>query len=98
VVTTEDGSAGLTGRVTDPLAPRLAEGRYRASYSCGPHGLLERLAAIHAAAGVPGEAALESEMGCGFGACLGCAIPHVSGRYALCCKDGPVFALDEVRW
>jgi dihydroorotate dehydrogenase electron transfer subunit len=37
-------------------------------------------------------------MGCGFGACLGCAVPHVSGRYALCCKDGPVFRLDEVRW
>jgi dihydroorotate dehydrogenase electron transfer subunit len=44
------------------------------------------------------EAALETEMGCGFGACLGCAVPHVSGRYALCCKDGPVFGLDEVRW
>jgi dihydroorotate dehydrogenase electron transfer subunit len=37
-------------------------------------------------------------MGCGFGACLGCAVPHVDGHYALCCKDGPVFRFDEVSW
>jgi dihydroorotate dehydrogenase electron transfer subunit len=98
VVTTEDGSSGIAGRITEPLAPRLAQGRYRATYSCGPPGLLARLAALQETAAVPGEAALESEMGCGFGACLGCAVPHVSGRYALCCKDGPVFSLDEVRW
>jgi dihydroorotate dehydrogenase electron transfer subunit len=37
-------------------------------------------------------------MGCGYGACLGCAVPHVAGHYALCCKDGPVFRFDEVSW
>jgi dihydroorotate dehydrogenase electron transfer subunit len=98
VATTEDGSAGTRGVVTEPLAARLAARRYRATYSCGPMGLLARLAALAAEHGVAGEAALETAMGCGFGACLGCAVPHVSGRYALCCKDGPVFALDEVRW
>ena len=95
---TEDGSLGARGRVTEPLATALAAGRYRFTYSCGPMPMLARLAEISAAAGVAGEAALETEMGCGFGACLGCAVPHVSGRYALCCKDGPVFRLDEVRW
>jgi len=96
--TTEDGSAGARGLVTEPLAERLAAESYSALHACGPMGLLARLAALTSESGVAAEGALETEMGCGFGACLGCAVPHVSGRFALCCKDGPVFALDEVRW
>lgn len=98
VATTEDGSVGRRGRITEPLAVRLAEARYRAIYACGPQGLLARLAELAAEHGVPGEAALETAMGCGFGACLGCAVPLVSGRFGLCCKEGPVFAFDAVRW
>lgn len=98
VATTEDGSSGRRGLVTEPLAERLAEGAYLALYACGPMGLLARLAALAATHGLPGEAALETPMGCGFGACLGCAVPLASGRYGLCCKDGPVFAFDAVRW
>jgi dihydroorotate dehydrogenase electron transfer subunit len=98
VVTTEDGTAGRRGLVTEPLVARLAARAYRHLYACGPMGLLARLAALCEEHGVPGEAALETAMGCGFGACLGCAVPHVAGHYALCCKDGPVFRFDEVAW
>jgi dihydroorotate dehydrogenase electron transfer subunit len=99
VAATEDGSLGFAGRVTAALERELDAGAgYRATYSCGPMPMLAALAGLSAARALPGQAALETEMGCGFGACLGCAVPHVSGRYALCCKDGPVFALDEVRW
>jgi dihydroorotate dehydrogenase electron transfer subunit len=98
IVTTEDGSAGRRGLVTEPLQEQLTAGVYDHLYACGPMGLLARLASLCAEHGVPGEAALETPMGCGFGACLGCAVPHVAGHYALCCKDGPVFRLDEVRW
>jgi dihydroorotate dehydrogenase electron transfer subunit len=98
VATTEDGSEGVAGLVTAPLDAALAEGRYRALYGCGPMGLLARLAALAAEHGVRGEAALETAMGCGFGACLGCAVPLAAGRFGLCCKDGPVFALDAVLW
>ena len=98
VATTEDGSVGFHGLVTAPLAARLAAGRYRKIFSCGPMGLLKRLAELSAEHGVAGEAALETPMGCGFGACLGCAVELVDGRFALCCKDGPVFASDEVKW
>ena len=98
ILTTEDGSAGLAGLVTAPLAERLADGRYDFAYSCGPMGLLARLAELAAEHGVEGEAALETPMGCGYGACLGCAVPHIDGRWALCCKDGPVFGFSEVRW
>ncbi|MEO7795986.1 MAG: dihydroorotate dehydrogenase electron transfer subunit, partial [Thermoanaerobaculia bacterium] len=96
--TTEDGTAGERGLVTAPLAERMAAGRYRKIFSCGPMGLMKRLAELSAEHGVPGEAALETPMGCGFGACLGCAVELVDGRIALCCKDGPVFACDAVKW
>jgi dihydroorotate dehydrogenase electron transfer subunit len=98
IATTEDGSVGLRGLVTVPLAERLAAGRYRKVFSCGPMGLLKRLAELSAEHAVPGEAALETPMGCGFGACLGCAVELADGRFALCCKDGPVFAFGEVKW
>ncbi len=98
IATTEDGSAGARGLVTEPLAERLAAGGYATLHACGPMGLLARLAALTADRDIAAFGALETEMGCGFGACLGCAVPHVSGRFALCCKEGPVFALDEVRW
>jgi dihydroorotate dehydrogenase electron transfer subunit len=98
IATTEDGSAGERGLITAPLARGLAAGGYRRIYTCGPMGLMQRLAELGAEYGVPGEAALETPMGCGFGACLGCAVELVDGRFALCCKDGPVFAFDAVKW
>ena len=98
VATTEDGSEGRKGLVTEPLAAALASGRYSGLYACGPMGLLGRLAALAAEHGVAAEGALETPMGCGFGACLGCAVPLTTGRYGLCCKDGPVFRLADVVW
>jgi len=98
IATTEDGSAGERGLVTAALAPDLEAGRYRKIFTCGPMGLMKRLAEMGAEHGVPGEAALETPMGCGFGACLGCAVELTSGSYALCCKDGPVFPFDAVKW
>jgi dihydroorotate dehydrogenase electron transfer subunit len=98
VTTTEDGSAGARGLITGPLEEALATGRHEAVFTCGPHGLMRRVAELAAAHGIRGQAALETAMGCGYGACLGCAVTRADGRYALCCKDGPVFDLDEVRW
>lgn len=98
IATTEDGSAGEPGLVTAALAAHLAAGVYRKIFACGPMGLLKKLAEMSAEHAVPGEAALETPMGCGFGACLGCAVELATGRFALCCKDGPVFAFDAVKW
>jgi dihydroorotate dehydrogenase electron transfer subunit len=98
VAVTEDGSLGERGRVTEALERSCATTPPARLFACGPMPMLAALAGLAARCGLSGEAALETEMGCGFGACLGCAVPHVSGRWALCCKEGPVFALDEVRW
>lgn len=98
VATTDDGSRGFHGLVTEALEPRLRDGTYEFIYTCGPMPLLAAIAELSRRFDVEGEAALETPMGCGYGACLGCAVPHVDGRWALCCTDGPVFGLDEVRW
>lgn len=98
IVSTEDGGAGHTGYITEPLEQAFSAGRHDVVYTCGPEGLMARVAELAQRHGVGGQAALETEMGCGFGACLGCAVPHVDGRYRLCCKDGPAFDLDEVVW
>jgi len=99
VPATEDGSRGFAGRVTSALDAAIAQGTgYEQLYACGPMPMLAAVARLSDERGVPGQAALETEMGCGFGACLGCAVPARAGGYRLCCKDGPVFRLDEVRW
>ena len=102
--TTEDGTAGTRGLVTEALLEALeaggreAEVAYGALYTCGPHGLMAAVARIAADHGIAGEAAMETPMGCGYGACLGCAVELRRGGYALCCRQGPVFDLEEVAW
>lgn len=104
VETTEDGTAGSRGLVTEALVETLEAGEreaeiaYGAVYTCGPHGLMAAVARIAADHGIAGEAAMETPMGCGYGACLGCAVELKRGGYALCCRHGPVFDLEEVVW
>ena len=48
---------------------------------------------------IPCQVSLEERMGCGIGACLGCAVKIISGeepRYGHVCKDGPVFNAADV--
>ena len=89
---TEDGHAGHRGRVTDLLAQLLA-GDDRDSaviYSCGPPAMLEAVRVMCRELDVPCQLALESPMGCGYGACFGCAVPLEAGGYMRLCLDGPV--------
>ncbi len=68
-------------------------------FSCGPEGMLESVARLSAAAGVPCQISMERRMACGIGLCLGCAVAvRAEGRlvYRKACKDGPVFAAEEV--
>ncbi len=89
---TDDGHAGHRGRVTD-LLERLLAGDDRGSavvYSCGPPAMLEAVRVMCEEAGVACQLALESPMGCGYGACFGCAVPLREGGYMRLCLDGPV--------
>ena len=89
VITTVDGSAGVKGFVTDALPER-----YDVFCACGP---LPMMKAVCAAAHTPGFVSLEERMGCGFGACMGCSCETKAGSKRVC-RDGPVFAKEELLW
>ena len=77
-VATEDGSLGHRGLVTDLLESFLQasdNGERSSVFACGPHPMLHAVARIAERFGIPCQASLEAEMGCGFGACMGCVIP-----------------------
>ena len=90
VLFTEDGSAGRKGLVTEALR----ETDCSMFYACGREGMLR---AVCEATHAPGELAFDVRMGCGFGACMGCSRPTVSGMKRVC-KDGPVFRKEELLW
>ena len=41
---------------------------------------------------------MEQNMGCAVGACLGCVVMTTSGSPQRVCREGPVFAYDEIAW
>jgi len=94
----EDGHAGHRGYVTELLSV-LLEGDDAASavvYACGPPAMLEAVRALCAERGVIAELAMEAPMACGFGACMGCAVPLADGGYMRLCVDGPVVEASRI--
>jgi len=102
LVTTEDGSSGIKGQVTLPLAEALKAIGAQALYSCGPLGLLAEVTGIATAEGVRSFCAVEADMACGVGVCLTCVLPVVGedgvSRFARTCVDGPCFDGSRIRW
>lgn len=109
VVRTEDGSRGQAGRVTDDILD-LVQGAHRV-YACGPNPMLSAIADIWSEIRIGEgqcprlEVSIEAPMGCGFGTCLGCAIPlrlpsedPLAGPLGLCCRQGPVLEAQELDW
>jgi dihydroorotate dehydrogenase electron transfer subunit len=101
-VTTDDGSAGTRGRVTDVL-PRVMEASGTdVVYACGPMAMLRAVTAVAGERGVVAQCAVEESMACGIGVCMTCVLPVVgddgSTRMVRSCVEGPVFPGDRVRW
>jgi len=90
---TEDGSAGRKGLVTDLLADFAAEAGQ--IFACGPLSMYNVMARQDALQGKSVQVSMEVRMGCGFGACYGCALETKRGL-KLVCKDGPIFELGEL--
>jgi len=100
-ITTEDGSEGLRGRVTEALR-RLLEASTAPHdtivFACGPTPMMHACAEQVHAAGGRCIVSLENNMACGFGVCLGCALPLAGGGYSLVCRAGPVYDARDVAW
>ena len=90
VVATADGSHGVKGFATTPLA----EMNYTYFYTCGPEPMLK---AVYKATNTSGQMSFEERMGCGFGACMGCSCKTLTG-YKRICKEGPVMKKEEILW
>ncbi len=99
-VTTEDGSAGRVGRVTDVLPELLP--RAAVVYACGPMPMLRAVAAQAAARGLPCHVSVEEAMACGIGVCMTCVLPVIGvdgrSRFVRSCVEGPVFEASKVRF
>jgi dihydroorotate dehydrogenase electron transfer subunit len=100
-LTTDDGSAGRRGLVTDPLGDLLARTGAGQVYACGPMPMLAAVSRVAAAAGVPCQVAVEEQMACGTGICFSCVLPVGPGaptRMARSCLEGPVFDGAAIAW
>lgn len=101
LISTDDGSFGTAGLVTDLFEKRAAVDRPGLLYACGPDAMMKALAKSAARLDIPAWFSLESVMGCGFGACWGCVhrIRRENGpEWVKVCEDGPVFAGRDIVW
>lgn len=109
VTTTEDGSSGEKGRVTDVLVSTIERCSTEVIYSCGPHPMLAAVSKIAVEQKVPAQVAVEELMGCGYGVCMTCVMPLRGKKkkdasegdeivYARSCTEGPVFNGSSVIW
>ncbi len=101
-VTTDDGSAGERGRVTDVLPAVLERTGSEVVYACGPMAMLRAVAELAEQRGLPSQVAVEESMACGIGVCMTCVLPVVGDdgvtRMVRSCAEGPVFFGSSVRW
>lgn len=98
---TDDGSAGHHGRVTDLLQQELdANPTGVRVLACGPEPMLAAVGQIVAQRGVPCELSLETPMACGLGICFTCVaqIRQSDGSwdYRRTCVEGPIFPAEQV--
>lgn len=94
-LTTEDGSAGERGFVTQHSLWQQAS--FDRICTCGPKPMMMAVARLAREKGIPCEASLENLMACGLGACLCCVEDTTEGNVCVC-KEGPVFSTDKLKW
>ena len=106
ILTTEDGSKGEPGRITEPLKRELqtTSGRSTMIYACGPTRMMQAVAELGTSANRPTEVSLEPIMGCGLGGCYSCVVPvrtantKSQSHFVRSCLEGPVFSGTEIIW
>lgn len=113
LVSTDDGSAGHHGYITDVLAG--LKDKPDVVLACGPTPMLRSVARVASDMNVPAQLSLEETFACGVGGCWGCVVPLVGTSaqapsfppaekngsdvvYARICKEGPAFWAHELRW
>lgn len=114
VLSTDDGSIGFRGYITQALERYLDAVPSPVSslliYTCGPEPMMKRVAAIAAERKIDCQVAVERAMACGMGTCQSCCIrvrkpdptavplPGKDWCWRLACTDGPVFRGVDLLW
>ena len=103
IITSDDGSIGTRGFVTDALLAHHDRSRQRSMvFACGPEAMLRAVADLTRDLDLPCQLCIERNMGCGMGTCQSCVVRardagrSTGWRWALACQDGPVFERDEL--
>jgi dihydroorotate dehydrogenase electron transfer subunit len=94
-LTTEDGSEGEKGFVTDHSI--LKVNKYNRIYCCGPDPMMKAVSGYAVEHKIFCEVSLENLMACGFGICLCCIVGTTRGNICTC-TEGPVFNINELKW
>jgi dihydroorotate dehydrogenase electron transfer subunit len=101
IISTDDGSVGHKGNIVSVLKRYLTRNAsvstHSSLFACGPQPMLKSMAEMAAKKKLNGYAALEQNMACGLGTCLGCTVLTKTG-YKRVCKEGPVFPLGDIIW
>jgi dihydroorotate dehydrogenase electron transfer subunit len=95
--TTEDGSLGEKGFVTQHSVFQKNVNNFDKIYACGPDAMMKAIAKEARKANKFCEVSLENLMACGFGVCLCCIEPTVKGNLCVC-TEGPVFNINDLKW
>ena len=95
-VTTEDGSLGEKGYVTNHSI--LKNIHFDRIFTCGPKPMMVAVAEYASGEGIACEVSLENTMACGIGACLCCVEKTNEGHHVCVCTEGPVFNIDKLTW
>ena len=101
-LSTDDGSAGHPGLVTDLVERMLPESPTPHVVCCGPERMMHAVAAQCARHGATCEVSLETPMACGLGICFSCVTrvrdEHGAWDYRRTCVEGPVFDAARIEW
>ncbi len=98
---TDDGSLGFKGLISDYLQTDIQTFTPARIFACGPEPMMEKIAEISQSGDIPAEFSLESVMGCGFGACWGCVKrirKNNDEGWVKICEEGPVFSRENIIW
>jgi len=103
-IATDDGSSGFHGTVVQLFQDIISQNsrswnHLGTVFVCGPVPMIRALVPVLTLHRLSGLVSLEQTMGCGVGACQGCAVVtsnHAASEYLLTCQDGPVFRIDDI--
>ncbi|HEX2088944.1 MAG TPA: dihydroorotate dehydrogenase electron transfer subunit [Actinomycetota bacterium] len=103
VVTTDDGSMGHRGIVTDVMPSVMGRTKTQVVYACGPNAMLRAVSEYSGSRGVPCQVAVEELMACGLGVCWTCVVPIFGSQgrgwwNVRACTEGPVFNGARIWW